>query len=221
MGMPPVSITLLSSAILTVSLRMAEVSFWNPDEKGAIKRNNTATNNIQGLSRFTESVLHQGRMESFFLDALAASYPHPADLSQAPLKVERMVLPTSLSIDEAAVGDDDAHPVTVTLRHLTEEEATPTQRLSNLSDGLFRSNLAGDDVGAMLERSDGREEVREEVVKAKYVVGCDGAHSWTRKALGPEFELQGEMTDYIWGVLDIVPITDFRKSMSLWSPPPP
>lgn len=148
-------------------------------------------------------------MEGFFLDAIAASYPHPSEAP--PLKVERMVLPTSLSIDESTVDDDDAYPVSVTLRHLTEEEATPTQRLSNLSDGLFRSNLAGDDVGEMLNQSQGRDAVREETVKAKYVVGCDGAHSWTRKALGPEFEMEGEMTDFIWGVLDIVPITDFRE----------
>lgn len=151
------------------------------------------------------------------MDAIAASYPHPS--GAPPIRVERMVLPTSLSIDEADDGDDDAHPVTVTLRHLTEEEATPTQRLSNLSDGLFRSNLAGDDVGDMLARSAARNGhgPREEVVKAKYVVGCDGAHSWTRKSLGPEYEMQGEMTDYIWGVLDIIPITDFRKCDAITS----
>ena len=39
------------------------------------------------------------------------------------------------------------------------------------------------------------------------MIGADGAHSWTRKQLG--FELVGEQTDYIWGVIDIVPITDF------------
>lgn len=186
---------------------MIEVSFWNPDENGTIKRNNTAPDNIPGMSRFTECVLHQGRMEAFFIEAIAASYPHPTGVP--PLKVERMVLPTSLSIDENQADDDDAYPVTVTLRHLTEEEATPTQKLSNLSDGLFRSNLAGDDVEAMLQKSEARGGAREETIKAKYVVGCDGAHSWTRKALGPDFEMQGEMTDYIWGVLDIVPITDF------------
>ncbi|KAI0123613.1 FAD binding domain-containing protein [Xylariales sp. AK1849] len=191
------------------SNHMLEVAFWNPDENGTIKRNTTTPDSIQGLSRFTECVLHQGRVEAFFLDAVAASYPHPADTNRSPLKVERMVLPTALSIDESIAGDDDAFPVTVTLRHLSEEEATPTQRLSNLSDGLFRSNLADDDVGEMLAQSKGRAGAREETVRAKYVVGCDGAHSWTRKALGPDFEMQGEMTDYIWGVLDIVPITDF------------
>jgi len=171
-----------------------------------------------GLSRFTESVLHQGRMETFFLDAIAASYPHPAcpDDRQGQIRVERKVIPTSLSIDEQTIGDDDddSYPVTVRLRHLTEAEATPTQRLSNLSDGLFRSNLAEDDVASMIKKSNGRSNPREEVVRAKYVVGCDGAHSWTRKTLGEDFQMRGEMTDFIWGVLDIVPITDFRMETS-------
>lgn len=188
---------------------MAEVNFWNPGPDGTIRRNSRAPNNVANLSRFTESVLHQGRMESFFLDAIAASYPHPASPAHQ-IRVERKVIPTSLLIDEDQVDDDDAHPLTVTLRHLSEQEATPTQQLGNLSDGLFRSNLAHDDVDLLLQQSNGRKDVREEVLTAKYVVGCDGAHSWTRKTLGKDFEMRGEMTDSIWGVLDIVPITDFR-----------
>ncbi|KAI0202839.1 FAD binding domain-containing protein [Astrocystis sublimbata] len=188
--------------------RLFEVSFWNPNPEGRIQRNNRAPNNFIGISRYTEAVLHQGRMERFFLDAIAASYPHPASPGRQ-ISVERMVLPTSLSIDEDKVDDDDAYPITVTLRHLSEDEATPTQRLSNLGDGLFRSNLAGDDVNSMIENSNGRKDVTEETIRAKYVVGCDGAHSWTRKTLGKDFEMHGEMTDFIWGVLDIVPITDF------------
>ena len=31
-----------------------------------------------------------------------------------------------------------------------------------------------------------------EIVRAKFVIGCDGAHSWTRKELG--IELEGEQT---------------------------
>lgn len=185
------------------------MSFWNPDENGQVKRNSRAGNAKPGLSRFTECVLHQGRMEQFFLDAIRASAP-PTDeggddggaageskAGGSRVRVERMVLPTSLSIDDSLL-DGDAHPVTVTLRHLTEAEATPAQRLSNLSDGLFRSNLAEDDVDDLLRKSARREDAAEEVVKAKYVVGCDGAHSWTRKALGKEFEMVGETTDFIW-----------------------
>ncbi|KAI1815130.1 FAD binding domain-containing protein [Poronia punctata] len=179
--------------------KMYEVCFWNPDEKGVIRCSNRAPNNAPGLSRFTEAVLHQGRVETFFTDAIR------------DLKVERKTMPTSLFIDETKIDDEDAYPVTVTLRRLSEEEATPAQRLSNLRDGLFRSNLVGDEEDVVVVRGEGKGqgEGGEEVVRAKYVVGCDGAHSWTRKSLGEGFEMRGEMTDHIWGVLDIVPITDF------------
>ena len=51
-----------------------------------------------------------------------------------------------------------------------------------------------------------------EKIRARYVVGCDGAHSWTRRQLG--FQMEGEQTDFFWGVIDLIPITDFRKSMA-------
>lgn len=123
--------------------------------------------------------------------------------------MERGVLPESLKIDESKVNDDAAYPVTVRLRHLTEEEATPPQQASasKAPDGLFRSNLVQEnDEGKLLKQSESRAG-QDEIVHAKYVIGCDGARSWTRQALG--FELQGEATDFIWGVMDIIPITDF------------
>jgi phenol 2-monooxygenase (NADPH) len=175
---------------------MLEVCFWNPDSEGQIQRNGRTPDTIPNLSRFTEVVLHQGRMEQFFLDAIRASYTE----DEVPLRVERGVVPVSLTIEESEAEDEDAYPVTVTLRRLSDKEATPAQRLSNLADGLFRSNLVEDDEQDLsVTRSEAKSGVeKEEVVRAKYVVGCDGAHSWTRKALGEEFEMQGEMSDFIW-----------------------
>ncbi|KDQ61462.1 hypothetical protein JAAARDRAFT_54828 [Jaapia argillacea MUCL 33604] len=46
-----------------------------------------------------------------------------------------------------------------------------------------------------------------EIVHAKYVVGADGAHSWVRNNFG--IAMEGEQTDYVWGVVDMVPDTDF------------
>ncbi|KZT67342.1 hypothetical protein DAEQUDRAFT_767249 [Daedalea quercina L-15889] len=46
-----------------------------------------------------------------------------------------------------------------------------------------------------------------EIVHAKFLVGCDGAHSWVRRQFG--ITMEGEQTDYIWGVLDLIPDTDF------------
>lgn len=47
-----------------------------------------------------------------------------------------------------------------------------------------------------------------ETIRAQYLVGCDGAHSWTRRQLG--FSMEGDQTDFVWGVIDMIPITDFR-----------
>jgi phenol 2-monooxygenase len=45
------------------------------------------------------------------------------------------------------------------------------------------------------------------VIRAKYVVGCDGARSATRAAIGRE--LVGDATDESWGVMDVLAVTDF------------
>lgn len=157
-----------------------------------------------GLSRFQQIVIHQGRIERFFLDNIRK-------YSKDTIQVERGVLPTSLTIDESKIDNDAEYPVTVALQHLTEEESTPKQQIcgSKVSDGLFRSNLTQEDDEADLIKKSKSRAGRYEVVHAKYVFGCDGARSWTRRQLG--FELEGDSTDHIWGVMDIIPITDFRK----------
>ncbi|GGO86068.1 phenol 2-monooxygenase [Marinobacterium nitratireducens] len=46
-----------------------------------------------------------------------------------------------------------------------------------------------------------------ETVKARYVVGCDGARSSVRKAIGQE--LVGDALNQAWGVMDVLLNTDF------------
>ncbi|KIK81429.1 hypothetical protein PAXRUDRAFT_15250 [Paxillus rubicundulus Ve08.2h10] len=48
--------------------------------------------------------------------------------------------------------------------------------------------------------------IKTESVRAKFVIGADGAHSWVRRALG--IPMEGEHTDSIWGVIDVKPDTD-------------
>jgi phenol 2-monooxygenase len=44
-------------------------------------------------------------------------------------------------------------------------------------------------------------------VHARYVVGCDGARSAVRKAIG--LELVGDSANQAWGVMDVLAVTDF------------
>ena len=179
------------------SNHMLEICLWNPDETGRIRRTDRIPDTIPGISRFQQVVLHQGRIERFFLDSLK---------EYSNIEVERGVLPEQLEIDHSKADDEHAHPVKVQIRHLDDGEATPVQNGTNASDGLFRSNLAKDDTDDLIRKNRGKQGTTE-VIRAKYMIGCDGAHSWTRRQLG--FSMQGEQTDFIWGVLDIVPITNF------------
>jgi phenol 2-monooxygenase (NADPH) len=45
------------------------------------------------------------------------------------------------------------------------------------------------------------------VIRARYVVGCDGSRSATRAAIGRE--LVGDATNESWGVMDVLAVTDF------------
>ncbi|KAH6989689.1 putative phenol monooxygenase [Ilyonectria sp. MPI-CAGE-AT-0026] len=56
-------------------------------------------------------------------------------------------------------------------------------------------------------------------VRAKYLIGADGAHSQVRRSMG--LRLEGESQDHIWGVCDFVAKTDFpdiRKRCAIHSP---
>ncbi|MGY2051723.1 FAD-binding monooxygenase [Methylobacterium sp. JK268] len=47
----------------------------------------------------------------------------------------------------------------------------------------------------------------ERVIRARYVVGCDGARSGVRAAIGAE--LRGDFANHAWGVVDMLAVTDF------------
>ncbi len=58
-----------------------------------------------------------------------------------------------------------------------------------------------------LERLDAGHEGEVETVRARYVVGCDGARSTVRKSIGRE--LRGDSANHAWGVMDVLAVTDF------------
>ena len=62
-------------------------------------------------------------------------------------------------------------------------------------------------VTVRLERVDPAHEGEIETVRARYVVGCDGARSAVRKSIGRT--LQGDSANQAWGVMDVLAVTDF------------
>lgn len=58
-----------------------------------------------------------------------------------------------------------------------------------------------------LERLDPGQEGQIETIKARYVVGCDGARSTVRRSIGRT--LHGDSANHAWGVMDVLAVTDF------------
>ncbi|GBE89458.1 Phenol hydroxylase [Sparassis crispa] len=156
----------MNDRLLREAAHVHMAAFYNPGPNGGIERTGRASDVTAPTARYPfEVALHQGGIESIFLDSMAA----------AGVTVERPVVPISieLSNNEAELKDPKSHPVKVILKHLDAVE--------------------------------GQGDV--EVVYANFVLGADGAHSWVRRNFG--IEMEGEQTDYIWGVVDLVPDTDF------------
>jgi phenol 2-monooxygenase/3-hydroxybenzoate 4-monooxygenase len=69
------------------------------------------------------------------------------------------------------------------------------------------SNAADYPVTVRMERTDPGHEGQVETAKARYVVGCDGARSNVRRAIGRQ--LVGDSANQAWGVMDVLAVTDF------------
>lgn len=78
--------------------------------------------------------------------------------------------------------------------------------------GLKVADLAVDTaddypVTVTLEQTSPGREGEKQTVRARYVVGCDGARSSVRQAIGGA--LHGDAAHQAWGVMDILAVTDF------------
>ena len=118
--------------------------------------------------------------------------------------------PQSLQLEGADSGSTEDYPIALNVRHQT----TVQQRKSRTGDGkgvVKNGAHCGTRASKSVTNSgEHSANVDVETIRAKYLIGCDGAHSWTRAQLG--LSLEGESTDHVWGVMDIVPLTNFRRS---------
>ena len=152
-----------------------------------------------GISRFTQVCINQGVIEHTFLDFLKTG---------AGLEVERDIVPEELVLDHSTVDRKDAYPITVQVRHVQPTRSVPVTNGAKTHEDATKGDRGYEDTNG-IKQPDCEGNGNVEIIKAKYMVGCDGAHSWTRRQLG--LSLEGEQSNHIWGVMDIIPLTNFRK----------
>ncbi|CRG82756.1 FAD binding domain protein [Talaromyces islandicus] len=164
-----------------------EIALWGATADGKLQRQSVTANSKPGWSRFHESTLSQGRIEEYLMEYVRA---------RKHVEVKRETIPTSFEIDYTTIDDQDAFPIRVNLKNVQSDPNT-------LFDGVSTPNSEFSEA----QSDDSGYAGMETTVEAKYILGCEGAHSWLRKQLG--LRLEGESYDDSWGVLDIIPLTDF------------
>ncbi|CAI7614137.1 unnamed protein product [Penicillium glandicola] len=171
-----------------------EANIWVPGPQGKLIRQAHIDIYKVDESPFYNTRLNQGRIERFILDSIR---------EHSDLDVERSVVAESLEYDEKLSNDPDSYPITVKIRVLGEDIEAESEATDN---EVNCGNLLSDDWADLAQREK-PQKTQVETIKAKYLIGCDGAHSWTRKQLN--ISVEGSNTDHIWGVIDVIPLSDF------------
>ncbi|KAI5359264.1 putative FAD-binding domain, phenol hydroxylase dimerization domain, Thioredoxin-like superfamily [Septoria linicola] len=173
---------------------------WTQEDDRGISRHHISDIAGERDSRLSIGAIHQGYIEAALNDAAIA---------RGGPRVERGTTPVALE-----VGTQSEYPVKIRLRRgLKSELPQPRAAAHTLQkDGTHKPERGfidcfGTDPTEIVPRVDGVEG-REEIVRAKYVIGADGAHSWVRHQL-PGVTMKGDSTTAVWGVIDIIPITDW------------
>jgi phenol 2-monooxygenase len=102
----------------------------------------------------------------------------------------------SFAYDSALESDPQSYPIQLTLRTLSDSEANPPPAPGAFGgrDVIAKGNLPHDELHNETGTSNPPGHI--ELVKAKYLIGCDGTHSWLRQQL--KYELHGESAHSVW-----------------------
>ena len=144
--------------------------------------------------------------EAYRITEMAFWSPDPEDRSR--------IVRTSRAIDDPTGISEFPHLIVNQARvldHFAECMARGPARLVPDYGYEFRSLTIDQDaeypVEATLVHTTGPEEGRARVVRAKYLLGGDGAHSRVRDSIG--CTMAGDKANHAWGVMDVLAVTDF------------
>lgn len=150
-------------------------------------------NTLPGISRFPYGITSsQQRIERLLQESIQRN---------STVEIKRNVFPVDLMFHPTLVGDDDNHPITVKLGHV--EKCDPLSTGPSQEEDLLYNGPNGHDASTNKRysspHSPKNHQTADHIIRCKYVLGCDGAHSWVRKHL--DISMEGDQSDHVWGVL--------------------
>jgi 2-polyprenyl-6-methoxyphenol hydroxylase-like FAD-dependent oxidoreductase len=148
---------------------------------------------------FAEKVLK----EAYFVNEVSFWKPDPAEPGKIVRGSRVQDVEDGLSeFPHVILNQARVHDFYLERMRLSPTRLAPDYAL-RLIDLEIPSGETSSPVVVRLRRDDGEVET----VKARFVVGCDGARSAVRAAIGRQ--LTGDSANQAWGVMDVLAVTDF------------
>ncbi|HMH58533.1 MAG TPA: FAD-dependent monooxygenase, partial [Galbitalea sp.] len=144
--------------------------------------------------------------EAYRITEMAFWKPDPEDPSRIVRTARAVDDPTGISefphllVNQARVLDYFAEVMANSSTRSTPDYGLEFRDLEIADDGEYP-------VTATLVHTAGDRQGEERVVRARYVVGADGARSEVRESIGAV--LAGDQANHAWGVMDVLAVTDF------------
>ncbi|WP_419818370.1 FAD-binding monooxygenase [Glaciibacter flavus] len=144
--------------------------------------------------------------EAYRITEMAFWKPDPADPTRIARAARTIDDPTGISeyphliVNQARVLDYFAEVMVNSPTRMTPDYGFEFRDLHIDDAGEYP-------VAVTLARTSSEDAGEERVVRAKYVIGADGARSGVRRAIG--CTLAGDQANHAWGVMDVLVVTDF------------
>lgn len=144
--------------------------------------------------------------EAYRITEMAFWKPDPADPSNIVRSARTLDDPGGISefphliVNQARVLDYFAEFMAMSPSRMSPDYGLEFRGLEVTGEGEYP-------VAVTLAHTAGPDEGRERIVRAKYVVGADGARSKVRDSIG--CTMAGDQANHAWGVMDVLASTDF------------
>lgn len=144
--------------------------------------------------------------EAYRITEMAFWKPDPADPSNIVRSARTLDDPGGISefphliVNQARVLDYFAEFMAMSPSRMSPDYGLEFRGLEVTGEGEYP-------VAVTLAHTAGPDEGRERIVRAKYVVGADGARSKVRDSIG--CTMAGDQANHAWGVMDVLAATDF------------
>lgn len=144
--------------------------------------------------------------EAYRITEMAFWKPDPADPSNIVRSARTLDDPGGISefphliVNQARVLDYFSEFMAMSPARMSPDYGLEFRGLEVTGEGEYP-------VTVTLAHTAGPDEGRERIVRAKYVVGADGARSRVRESIG--CTMAGDQANHAWGVMDVLASTDF------------